>query len=391
MTDALVEPFSVGIPDAVLADLRVRLDSWRPADDYANEDWGYGTNGRYLSGLVDHWRTAYDWRHHERRMNQFAQFRTTIDGIPIHFIHELGRGPRPMPLMLNHGWPLTFWDFQKMIGPLSDPASHGGDPADAFDVIVPSLPGYGFSTPLTTPGVNFERTAEIWLDLMRGVLGYGRFAVQGGDWGGIVAAQLGHKHADSVIGIHLHSMAYPHMFSATKPPPLEYAPEERSRMERTRDFYEHDTGYMQIQSTKPQTLAFAMNDSPVGLLAWLLEKRRGWSDCGGDVERRFSKDDLITGAMLYWVTESFGSSARYYREAKRLPWTQAHDRMPVVEAPTAIAVFEHEVALRPRRWAERYYNLRRWTEFPRGGHFPQMEEPDALIEDLRAFFRTFRS
>jgi pimeloyl-ACP methyl ester carboxylesterase len=296
-----------------------------------------------------------------------------------------------MPLMLNHGWPLTFWDFQKMIRPLADPAAFGGDPADAFDVIVPSLPGYGFSTPLATPGIDFSRTAALWVELMQGVLGYQRFAVQGGDWGGIIAAELGHRYSDRVIGLHLHSMAYLHMVSGRPLPPLDYAPEEQSRKQRTEAFYRDDNGYMQIQSTKPQTLAFALDDSPVGLCAWLLEKRRGWSDCGGKVERRFSKDDLITTTMIHWVTQSFGSSARYYYEAKHHRWHPAHERMPVVDVPTAIAVFEHDVAFRPRRWAESYYDLQRWTEFAAGGHFPQMEEPEVLVEDLRSFFRTLRT
>jgi pimeloyl-ACP methyl ester carboxylesterase len=387
----MIEPFSVQVSDEVLADLQVRLKRSRPARDIANADWGYGTNAEYLNEVVDYWRKDYDWRRHERSMNGFAHFRTTIDGMPIHFIHEKGKGPRPLPLILNHGWPWTFWDFQKVIRPLTDPAAYGGDPADAFDVIVPSLPGYGFSTPLTTPGINFSRTADLWVTLMQDVLGYGRFGVQGGDWGGSITAQLGHKYADRVIGIHLHSMAYLHMFSGKPPPPLEYAPDEQGWMERTRHFYDHEAGYMQVQGTKPQTLAYALNDSPIGLCAWLLEKRRGWSDCGGEVERRFSKDDLITSTMLYWITESFGTSARYYYEARHRHWRPDHDRTPVVEAPTAMAIFDKEVALRPKGWAERYYNLKRWTVFPAGGHFPPMEEPEALVGDLRAFFRTLRS
>ncbi len=386
----MIEPFTVATPDAVVADMKARLDRSRAANDFANDDWGYGTNGRYLAALVDYWRTDYDWRHHEALINRYAHFRTVIDGMSIHFIHEKGKGVRPMPLILNHGWPCTFWSFQKIIGPLTDPAAYGGDPADSFDVIIPSLPGYGFSTPLTTAGVTFSHTADLWVTLMRDRLGYDRFAVQGGDWGGMVGAQLGHKYADHVIGLHLNSMAYLHTLSGQTLPPLEYAPDERAWMERTRHFYEHGNAYMQVQSTKPQTLAFAMNDSPIGLCAWLLEKYRSWSDCGGDIERRFSKDDLITNTMLFWITESFGTSARYYYEGKHNPWWPAHDRMPVVEVPTAIAIFPEEVALRPRLWAERYYNLRRWTKFSAGGHFPAMEEPDLLVGDLREFFGVLR-
>jgi pimeloyl-ACP methyl ester carboxylesterase len=384
-----VDRFTIDVPQSVLDDLRDRLVRTRWADEFANEDWRYGASGAVLRELVDFWLDGYDWRAREAQMNQLAHFRTTLDDIPIHFVRELGKGPAPIPLILNHGWPWTFWDFHKVIGPLADPGSHGGDPADAFDVIAPSLPGYGFSTPLRTPGVNFWTTADLWTKLMTR-LGYERFATQGADWGAFVSSQLGHKYADRVIGLHIQLLAPLDTFSGGKPASSDYADEELAWLKRNRAFARSEMGYFELQRTKPQTIAWALDDSPLGLLAWIVEKRRRWSDCGGDVYRRFSREDLIDTVMLYWVGRSFGTSARYYYEAAHNPWTPAHDRSPRVEAPTAVAVFPQEVMLLPRRWAERNHNLRRWTPMPSGGHFGPMEEPEALVADIRAFFRTLR-
>jgi pimeloyl-ACP methyl ester carboxylesterase len=293
-----------------------------------------------------------------------------------------------MPILLGHGWPWTFWDFQKIIGPLADPASHGGDPADAFDVVVPSLPGYTFSTPLTTTGINFWRTADLWVTLMDG-LGYPRFAAQGGDWGAMVAEQLGHKYADRLFGVHLHFLS-PLGSYRTSVDPGDYT-DEPQLLERNRRFTREGSGYASVQRTRPETLGHALDDSPVGLCSWIVDKRRSWSDCDGEVERVFSKDDLLTTVCLYWLTRSFASSARYYYEASHHPWQPSHDRQPVVEAPTAVAVFPRDVVRMPRRWAERYLNLARYTVMPRGGHFAPMEEPTRLVEDLRAFFRPLRA
>jgi pimeloyl-ACP methyl ester carboxylesterase len=385
-----VAPFRVDIPEADLQDLRQRLDAARWVQDFANDDWRYGANVAYLKELVAYWRDQYDWRLTEARINRFANFRTEIDGIPIHFIHEPGRGPAPLPLMLNHGWPWTFWDYQKLIGPLSDPASHGGDAADAFEIVAPSLPGFGFSSPLTVPGVNFSTTADLWVALMA-KLGHERFATQGADWGAIVSAQLGHKYADRLIGLHVQLLAPLGAFNGDRgPAPEDFAPDEQSWLAKNTAFFAGETGYMQIQSTKPQTPAVALNDSPIGLLAWIVEKRRSWSDSHGDVESRFTKDELIDTVMIYWLTQTFATSARYYYEAAHRPWQASHDRRPVVEAPTAVAVFPQEVVLQPRAWADRYYNIRRWTPMKAGGHFGPMEEPGALIEDLRNFFRAYR-
>lgn len=384
----MIEPFAIHVPDAVLSDLHERLGRTRWAEDFANEDWRYGANGAYLRDLAHHWLHRYDWRAREAAMNGFAHFRTEIDGVPIHFLHERGKGPNPTPLLLLHGWPWSFWDYHKVIGPLIDPAAHGGDPADSFDVIIPSLPGFGFSTPLCTPGVNWWKTADLFAVLMDR-LEYDRFAAHGGDVGAFIAAQLGHKHAARMIGIHLHTAGQLEFMAGLGWDPADYAPEEAafvSRMKAVRG----EVGHFAIQSTKPQSLAYGFNDSPVGLLAWLVDKRRGWSDCGGDVERRFSKDELIDTAMLYWATESFHTSARYYYEGAHDPWTPSHDRMPVVEAPTALALFPAELTFPPRKAAERYYKLRRWTVMDEGGHFAPMEAPVALVADMRAFFQRFR-
>jgi pimeloyl-ACP methyl ester carboxylesterase len=385
------EPFAVEIPQAVLDDLHERLAGTRFAPEFANDNWQYGTNLAYLKQLIEYWRDRYEWRQTQREINSFSHYRTEIDGIPIHFIHERGKGPRPIPLILTHGWPWTFWDFHKVIRPLADPAAHGGDAADAFDVVVPSLPGYGFSTPLTTTGINYWRTADLWVTLMQEVLGYPKFAAQGGDWGALVSAQLGHKYADRMIGIHMNLLATLGFFGGSDgPKPEDYGPDEQSWAEHNRHFLTAESGYMQLQSTKPQTVAFALNDSPAGLCSWIVEKRRTWSDCDGNVERRFSKDDLCTTMTIYWVTQSYGTSARFYYEAAHNLWQPSHNRQPVVEAPTGVAVFLKEVLLMPRRWAERYYNLKRWSVMPSGGHFAPMEEPERLVKDIRAFFRELR-
>jgi len=385
------EPFRVEVPQAVLDDLQERLARTRFAPEFANDDWRYGTNLSYLKQLIEYWHNRFDWRRVEREINSFSHYKTEIEGIPIHFIHEPGKGPRPIPLILTHGWPWTFWDFNKVIRPLADPAAHGGQAADAFDVIVPSLPGYGFSTPLITTGINYWRTADLWVTLMRDMLGYDKFAAQGGDWGALVTAQLGHKYAERMIGIHVNLLASLSFFGRSEgPKPEDFGAGEQGWLEHNRKFISDEAGYMQLQCTKPQTVAFALNDSPAGLCSWIVEKRRTWSDCSGDVERRFSKDELCTTMTLYWVTQSYGTSARYYYEAAHNLWKPSHQRQPVVEAPTGVSVFLKEVMLMPRKWTERYYNLKRWTVMPSGGHFAPMEEPQRLVEDIRAFFRELR-
>ncbi len=385
------KPFEIHIPDAVLEDLRERLARTRWAPEFANDDWRYGTRRAELETLCAYWREEYDWRAQEARMNALPNFRTEIEGIPIHFVKVAGRGPRPMPLILSHGWPWTYWDLHKVIEPLANPAAHGGDPADAFDVVVPSLPGYGFSSPLTTTGINTWRTADLWDVLMREVLGYERYAAQGGDWGAILSAHMGHKYAANLYGIHI-TLTIPLAFDADGlPGPDEYGPEEAGWHQRSQTFFSEGSGYSAIQGTRPQTLSYGLHDSPAALFAWILDKRRAWSDCGGDVLRRFTRDDLCTTMTIYWATETFGTSARYYYEFFHHPWPGVHERRPVVEAPTSVALFPGEIFQMPRRWAEGYYNLQRWTPMQSGGHFAPMEEPEALVADIRESFRAARA
>lgn len=381
-----METFRIEVPDPVLEDLRTRLECTRWAEDFANEDWKYGSNTTYLKELVDYWIDGYDWRMHERAMNAHAHFRVEIDGMPIHFMHVRGKGPNPKPLILSHGWPWTFWEYRKVIGLLSDPGAHGGNPADAFDVVVPSLPGYGFSTPLRRTGVNFWRTSGLWVRLMEH-LGYSRFAAHGADWGALITADLGHRYPERMIGVHFSMMLPLDLFSGATPAPEDYDPDEAPLAARLKNFFATESAYSALQCTKPQTIALALNDSPVGLASWIVEKQRSWSDCHGDVETRFSKDDLLTIIMIYWLTGSYGTSARYYYEAAHDPWTPAHARDPVVEAPVGISVLPEEVCSAPRRWAERYYNIRQKRYHDSGGHFSAWEEPDAIATDLRDFFR----
>lgn len=383
-------PFEINIEDAVLVDLHERLCKTRYPDDLDNDDWRYGTNISYLKELVNYWISDYDWRAVEKEINAYTNYLCEIDGVPIHFIYEPGKGPNPIPLILSHGWPWTFWDFKKVIGPLSDPASFGGDPADAFDVILPSLPGFGFSTPLRKTGINFWRTADLWQKLMRDVLAYDRYAAQGGDWGSIISAQLGHKYPEHLIGVHL-SLSFPlDFFVKGLPTEDEYADDEKHNFHHTQIRMEHATSHVAVQCTDPQTLASALHDSPAGLLSWILERRRNWSDCKGEVERAFSREDLITTAMIYWVTNSFVTSARFYWESAHHLWTPEHDRLPVVEAPTAIALFPQELCLMPRSFMQSYYNLKQLHTMPRGGHFAPSEQPELLVNDVRKFFRTLR-
>ena len=291
-----------------------------------------------------------------------------------------------MPLVLTHGWPWTFWDYRYVLEPLANPSAHGGDPADAFDVIVPSLPGFVFSGPLRKTGLNWIRTADLWSRLMKEVLGYERYAAAGGDWGAFVTAQLGHKYADELYGIH---EAFPAI------PGLDYyAISEDAYAEDEADLYAQrarseglTTSHMAVHSMDPQTLACALEDSPAGLAAWIIERRRNWSDCEGDVERAFTRDHLLTTVSLFWLTRSIGTSLRFYWETARQPWTPSHDRSPTVEAPTAFAVLPRDVFPIPRRVVEEHVRLERWTRYPRGGHFGAAEVPDLLVDDLREFFR----
>jgi pimeloyl-ACP methyl ester carboxylesterase len=379
------EPFRIAVPDAVLDDLRERLARTRFPDEIPGSGWGYGSELAYMRDLVAYWRERYDWRAAERTLNRWPQFRAEVGGLKIHYIHQPGTGPKPLPLVITHGWPGSVAEFDKIIGPLSDPAAHGGDPADAFDVVCPSMPGYGFSDHAREPGMDPERIAALWAELMQG-LGYARFGAQGGDWGSMVTTYLGFRHAAQVLGIHLN------MVVAFPPDPANPADgltqDELIPLMEAQQFLKEETGYQRIQGTKPQTLSYALNDSPAGLAAWIVEKFRTWSDCGGEVERRFSKDELLTNIMLYWVPETANSSCRLYCEtirANKFPPTSFR-----VEVPTGCAIFPRELIRPPRSWVDKLYNVARWTPMPSGGHFAAMEEPQLLVDDIRAFFRPLR-
>ena len=377
------QPFTVHVPDDVLDDLRARLARTRWPDEIPGSD--YGSNLAYIRELVDYWRTDFDWRAQERAINAFAHFRANVDGDGIHFIHERGKGPGPMPIVITHGWPSTFFEMVKLIPLLTDPAGHGGDPADSFDVVAPSMPGYGFSSHTTRRGVDPAAVADVWARLMTENLGYERFGAHGGDWGASVTASLGFSYPDRLVGIHVTSAS---VMPYLGPGARELSEAERAFLEEREQWQQDEGGYAHIQGTKPQTLSYGLNDSPAGLAAWIVEKFRTWSDCDGDVERRFTKDELLTTVTIYWATQTIGSSTRLYYERRRNQWSMGQGER--IRVPCAVASFPVEISHPPREWAERSYNVVRWTEMPWGGHFAALEEPELLAEDIRAFFRPLR-
>lgn len=383
-------PFRVDIPQADIDALRTRLDHTRWAPERDNDDWSYGVNGAYLRELTAYWRDAFDWREQEARINAFPQFTTEVDGVPIHFIYVRGKGPNPTPIILNHGWPWTFWDMKDVIGPLADPASHGGDPADAFDVVVPSLPGFCFSGPLPRTGIGYVETAELWVKLMNG-LGYNRFVTQGGDAGAFVSAQLGHAHAESMIGVHLTFPVLPGVPNDAGDP-ADFSVAENMMAAGDQDRGKTAQIHTLVNAVDPQTLAWAMHDSPVGLAAWLLIRRRDWSDCDGDVEKKFDRDTLLTHISLYWFTNCFVGSELFCRASGfPEPPKLANNRKPEIGVPTAVAVMPKDLLHRPRSLVAAHADLRRWTDFRGGGHFAPAEEPAAIVEDIRAFVRPLRT
>jgi pimeloyl-ACP methyl ester carboxylesterase len=381
-----IRPFTIQVADAALADLRERLERTRWPDEIEGAAWEYGTDLAYMQELATYWRTDFDWRAQEAAINTFAHFRATVGGLGIHFIHARGAGPNPLPLIITHGWPGSFVEMLKILPLLTDPARHGGDPRDSFDVVVPSLPGYGFSDRPSERGMHPFRIAGLWAELMQG-LGYRRFGAQGGDWGSSVATCLGLAHPEHVVGIHLNYI--PGSYSPYLGPEAPALTEAEQAFLQARDAWvQTEGGYSQIQRTRPQTLAYGLNDSPVGLAAWIVEKFRAWSDCGGDVERRFTKDELLTNITIYWVTQTIASSARLYYEGRARPLRFQQGQR--VQPPCGVARFAFEAPMPPREWVQRSYNLQRWAELPRGGHFAGLEEPELLAEDIRAFFRPLR-
>ena len=379
---AQIEPFTINVPEGVLMDLKDRLARARMPDEPEGVGWRLGTSQAYMKQLVDYWRDEFDWREQERRLNRFEQFKTTIDDIDIHFVHRRSEEPGAFPLILTHGWPGSFAEFAKVIGPLTNPVGYGGRAEDAFHVVIPSIPGYGFSDRPRQLGYGRERTAAIFTELMAR-LGYERYGAQGGDLGAGISRLLAINDAEHVAGLHLN------LCSADPPDPNNptagVPPAEVALMrERAAFWTDEERGYSHIQGTKPQTLGYGLNDSPVGLAAWIVEKYRSWCDCEGNPETKFSKDELLTTITIYWVTQTATSAARYYYESRHGGSPPSTQR---IEVPTACMAFPKEFRFTPRRWLEARYNLVRFTIMPSGGHFAASEEPELFVDDVRAFFR----
>ena len=385
-----VSSFAIRVPQDTLDDLRARLGRTRWAAEI-EDGWTFGVNRDELRALVEYWGDGFDWRRQEDAINRFAHFFVEVNGVGLHFVHERGKGDDPLPIVLTHGYPDSFLRFAKIIPMLTDPQAHGGDSSDAFDVVVPSLPGFGFSDKPSKPGGIF-RVGDLWHALMTNALGYSRFAAHGGDWGSTVTEQLARSHADSLVGIHVTDVPFWHLFQK----PKDVSRAEQHFLDDTAKWQQSDGAYALIQGTRPYTLARGLNDSPAGLAAWIVDKFHAWSDCHGDVETRFTKDELLTNITLYWVTETIGSSFLPYADFVKsgpLTWAVEGIRQWIgsTDVPAGFAMFPKDISHPPREWAERFFNVQRWTEMPRGGHFAALEEPELLVEDIRTFFRPLRS
>lgn len=381
-----IQSFRIAIPQAALDDLHERLAHTRWPEELPGVGWSRGVPLSYVKELADYWRTGYDWRTWEAKLNAFPQFTTEIDGQNIHFLHVRSPEPDALPLIITHGWPGSVVEFLNIIGPLTNPRAHGGDPADAFHLVIPSMPGYGFSGPTHEAGWATARVANAWATLMRR-LGYDHYGAQGGDWGAFVTPELGRVAADHVVGVHVNAATFGFIpFGPVEPDELAtFTDAEKVRLERLNNFLTDRNGYFQIQSTRPQTLAYALTDSPAGQLAWIVEKFKEWTHLSADLpEAAIDRDLILTDVMLYWLTGTAGSSAQmYYENMHASTWGQQPGT-----TPTGVAVFAEDIAI--RRYAERGNNIVHWSEFERGGHFAAMEAPDLLVGDIRAFFRPLR-
>ena len=378
-----VEPFRVDVPQSVLDDLRDRLERTRFPAEFPDPDWEYGTELGYLRAFVEYWHDAYDWRTTEARLNAFDHFTTEIDGTRVHFIHARSAEQDALPLIITHGWPGSVIEFLDVIGPLVDPAAHGGDPADAFHVVAPSIPGYAFSGPTHDRGWHPGRVARAWAELMAG-LGYDSYVAQGGDWGSFVTTQLAHADPEHCIGAHVNMLS-------PIPATDDQTEEERALLESMTGHNNTETGYYKQQTTKPHSVGYALDDSPAGLAGWILEKFRSWSDCDGDVERCFTKDQLIDNLMLYWLTATATSSARIYYEFDKGLAAGSLDITAKVSVPFGYARYPKELVRTSKRWAETWYPLAYYSEPPRGGHFAAFEVPDLFVDDLRAWRRAVKT
>jgi pimeloyl-ACP methyl ester carboxylesterase len=379
---ASISPFQIDIPESDLLDLRDRLARTRWPTELPGAGWDRGVPVDYLQGLVHYWSDHYDWRKHEAQLNQHPQFKTTIDRQNLHFLHVRSPEPAAMPLIITHGWPGSIVEFLDIIGPLTDPAAHGGDPADAFHLVAPSIPGFGFSGPTHEADWDTPRVARAWAELMSR-LGYERYGAQGGDTGAMVSPELGRIDSEHVVGVHVNSLV---TFPSGQAGELDgLSDADQKRLELMQRWQNELSGYAILQSTRPQTLAYALTDSPVGQLAWIVEKFKDWTDPAAELpEDAVDRDRLLTDVSLYWLTATAGSSANIYYEGAR-SWGQTSEPSAV---PTGVAVFPMDVTIRPI--AEREHHIVHWSEFNHGGHFAAMEAPDLLINDIRTFFRTLR-
>lgn len=386
--NAEIRPFNIEISDDALNDLQQRLALTRLPDQLNGISWEYGSDLDYVKELLQYWQQDFDWRAQEAKLNQFDHFKTYIDDLDMHFIHQRSENPDAIPLLLVHGWPGSISEFLKIIGPLTAPEDHGGDAADSFHIIAPSLPGFGFSGIPTETGYNPERIALVLAALME-KLGYERYALAGGDWGAIINRHLANHYPDRLIGLHSNMViAGPPQDEALR----ERTDEDELALQQSRQAYmRNEVGYQQIQGTKPQTLGYGLNDSPAGLAAWIIEKFHGWSDLpqdsSGDLDNNFSKDELLTNVAIYWFTGTITSSARIYYENRNTPATRT---MAYIDVPTGVALFPAEIYVSPRTWAEASYDLRHWTVMSQGGHFAALEQPELYLEDLREFYRLLR-
>ncbi len=380
-----ITPFAIPFSQAAVDDLRDRLARTRWPDEIPGAAWEYGFDLESLQKICEYWRKGFDWKAQIARMAQFEHFRFTVQDTGVHFIHARGNGPAPLPLVLTHGWPGSFLEMLRILPLLTDPAAHGADPADSFDVIVPSLPGFGYSDRPDRPGMNVFRIADLWAALMA-ELGYTRFAAQGGDFGAGVSTALGLRHPDRLLGIHLNYI--PGSYRPYLAPGAPLQPVEEEFLKDAARWYDEQGAYAHLQRTQPQTASYGLNDSPAGLAAWILEKFLKWSDSDGELERRFTIDELLANVTLYWMTQTIHSSFRLYFEGRKAPLQFAEGEF--VGVPCAIARFPKEEPFPPRAWIERGYNIQQWTDMPSGGHFAAAEEPALLAQDIRQFFRRFR-
>ncbi len=382
-----VQSFHVQVAEEALNDLHMRLLQNRWPDEIKGAGWKYGMKQSYMQELVAYWRTEFDWRAQEQKINAFANYRAEVDALSIHFIHERGHGPHPLPLLIPHGWPSSFYEVLDIIPLLTDPASYGGDPADAFDVIVPSLPGYGFSDRPTLPGMTTRKIASHLAQLMQG-LGYERFTAHSYDVGASVMGHMCLDFPQHLIGYHTTEPSNPKPYFGPGAPVL--SDEERLYIEYQQQWQQEEGGYDHIQRTRPQTLAYGLNDSPVGTAAWIIEKWYAWTDpANEDLERHFTKDQLLANVSIYWLTQTINSANRLYHERDAHPRIRLpEDRIAV---PTGVALTSQRIENPPREYVQRLYtDIRRWTKLERGGHFVMLEEPQLLAEAIRTFFRPLR-